>query len=313
MKFSHLSLRAVPLAAAAIAGALSLVSLSAQTAPPLPPVPASPNMLFFRTGISVEGKVVKGAPYSATSITTLTQTLSNGTHIVQKEQSTLARDADGRTRREESLQKIGPWSTVQPSKSLVFINDPVAHVQYVLEPDSQTGTRVSTPDTTSSLRAQKLAAEAANGPRKMVIVSSAVSAGPEMTTSLSAVVPDGAVGEAGTVSFHKIESEKDAVTETLPDQVIEGLTVHGKRVTSTIAAGAIGNDQPIAMIMETWYSPDLQMVVLSKHSDPRVGDTVTALTGVSRAEPAPSLFQVPAGFTIKDSDEPVNFVVKVQQ
>lgn len=288
------------------------VSLSAQAPPPPPPPPPpGANTFFFTAKTSVDEKVVKNAPYSGTSVTTLTQTLANGTHIVQNEQSTLARDSAGRTRREESLQNIGPWSTAQAPKTLIFISDPVANVQYLLEPDSQTATKMAfiMPDG-GSARGQKLAAEAMT--KKMVIVSSGVSTSAVSASGASAPGPV-VTSDGGVVSVRRSEGQANGNVETLPDQVIEGLTVHGKRTTATIAAGTMGNDQPIVMTTETWYSPDLQMVVLSKHSDPRIGDTVTALTGVSRAEPAASLFQVPAGYTIKESEQPSEVHFDIQK
>src|SRR5437867_6535057 len=48
---------------------------------------------------------------------------------------------------------------------------------------------------------------------------------------------------------------------------------------------------------EQWRSPDLQLSVLSKHADPRMGETVYSLTNISRAEPSPTLFQVPPEYT----------------
>lgn len=253
--------------------------------------------MFLTVSASVEGKVVTGAPYSATSTTTLTQTLANGTHIVQTQQTTLYRDSAGRTRREESVQNVGPWSTSQTPKSLIFITDPVARVHYVLEPDTQVASRVALPDASpaSSALAQKLEAEA--GATRMVVTSHVSSA--EIPAGAGAAQTGGPL--AMVINDRMVESDKDAKVDILPDQVMEGVTVHGKRTTSTIPAGTMGNDQPIVTTTETWYSPALQMVVMSKRSDPRVGDTVTALTGISRAEPAPSLFQLPAGYTIKDS------------
>jgi len=41
----------------------------------------------------------------------------------------------------------------------------------------------------------------------------------------------------------------------------------------------------------------LQVVVLSKHTDPRMGDHLYRLTNISRAEPAKALFEVPADYT----------------
>jgi hypothetical protein len=53
-------------------------------------------------------------------------------------------------------------------------------------------------------------------------------------------------------------------------------------------------------VNERWYSPELQTVVLSKNSDPRMGETTYRLTNISRGEPDPSLFQVPTDYTVKE-------------
>jgi hypothetical protein len=83
-------------------------------------------------------------------------------------------------------------------------------------------------------------------------------------------------------------------TESLGRQTIEGVPADGTRTTLTIPAGQMGNEQPIQVVTERWYSPDLQTVLMTKHSDPRNGETVTHLQNVSRSEPSPTLFQVPA-------------------
>ena len=69
------------------------------------------------------------------------------------------------------------------------------------------------------------------------------------------------------------------------------------RSTRTIAAGEIGNEKAIDIVSETWVSPDLKAVIYSKRSDPRTGDQILQLTNIQRAEPAASLFTVPADFT----------------
>ena len=91
--------------------------------------------------------------------------------------------------------------------------------------------------------------------------------------------------------------EQKGKTEDLGKQVMEGLSVEGTRTTLTIPAGQIGNERPIEIVSERWYSPDLQMVIMSKHSDPRMGETVFTVTNISRANPDASLFQVPPGYT----------------
>jgi hypothetical protein len=92
----------------------------------------------------------------------------------------------------------------------------------------------------------------------------------------------------------KVESG-EVKHESLGTQTIEGLSAEGKRETRTIAAGAIGNEKPIEIVSETWYSPDLHAVVLSKRNDPRMGETVYRLTEIKRGEPDASLFQPPPG------------------
>jgi len=72
----------------------------------------------------------------------------------------------------------------------------------------------------------------------------------------------------------------------------------GTRATVTIPAGEIGNILPINIIDESWYSPELKMPVMTRHHDPRSGDTVFRLTKISRAEPARQLFEVPADYRI---------------
>jgi membrane-associated protease RseP (regulator of RpoE activity) len=87
-------------------------------------------------------------------------------------------------------------------------------------------------------------------------------------------------------------------TESLGHQTMEGLDTQGMRITATIDTGVIGNDRPIQIVTERWYSSDLQTNVKMTHSDPRNGQETLQLTGISRAEPAPDLFQVPAGYQL---------------
>ena len=93
-----------------------------------------------------------------------------------------------------------------------------------------------------------------------------------------------------------------AVThEDLGRQNIEGVSATGTRSITTIPAGAIGNLQPIKVVNEQWLSPDLQVLVMTKHSDPRSGETTYRLQSIVRAEPDRSLFSVPADYTMKES------------
>ena len=95
--------------------------------------------------------------------------------------------------------------------------------------------------------------------------------------------------------------------ESLGTQTIEGVVAEGTRITKTLPVGTVGNDKPIQIVTERWFSQDLQTVVLIKRSDPWMGDSTVRLTGISRTEPAASLFAVPANFAVKDRPAPQAF------
>ena len=81
---------------------------------------------------------------------------------------------------------------------------------------------------------------------------------------------------------------------------VSGVEVTGTQETRVFAAGVIGNDRPISITKEFWYSPHLGLNMLVKRNDPRVGTQTFTVTEVSLAEPDPKYFQVPAGFKVLD-------------
>jgi hypothetical protein len=86
--------------------------------------------------------------------------------------------------------------------------------------------------------------------------------------------------------------------EHLGTRTIEGVSAEGTRTTVTIPEGQIGNEKPIITTTERWYSPELQVTVMNKRSDPRTGTTTYKLTNINRSEPSPLMFQVPADYTL---------------
>ena len=98
--------------------------------------------------------------------------------------------------------------------------------------------------------------------------------------------------------------------ESLGTQTIEGALAEGTRSTLTIPAGEIGNTLPIEVVDETWYSSELQLVVMSKHRDPRSGETTYRLTNLNRSEPDRSLFEVPADYTVSEGKMPPKQITK---
>lgn len=236
-------------------------------------------------------KPVLGAPYTATAVTETTQVLADGNRIVNKSTTTLARDSQGRTRREEHMGRIGPLAVHAPQ--MAFIHDPVANVDYVLDLNEHTAQVIHLgeggpapgmpppPPPIGRDGAPELG-------QQRVIISEGAS---ELTTEKRIVVLGG-------------PENGDMKTESLGTQVIEGVVAEGKRVTHTIPAGEIGNERPLVITSEVWTSPELHEVVLSKRNDPRFGKTVYRLTNISRSEPDAALFQVPANFTQRDMPGP---------
>lgn len=100
------------------------------------------------------------------------------------------------------------------------------------------------------------------------------------------------------------DGPRDAETEQLGTKTIEGITAEGVRITREIPAGKIGNSKPIPVVTERWFSPELQVVVMSRHLDPIAGEHTFKLVNVRRAEPSADLFTVPAGYRIIQPSPP---------
>ncbi len=231
------------------------------------------DFAMVRPEFGMAGKVVTGAPYSAQAVTQFTQTLADGNHIQKTSTASIVRDSAGRTRTERSVGAIGPLAGSGSASKAVFINDPVAGMSYMLDANSHTA-------------------------RQM----------PAMTNRHRSASDQGAAPATAGQSRAGTESARGAMrqramanlkTDDLGTQVIDGLTVQGKRMTRTVSAAQAGSERDIEVVTETWYSSDLQMVVMSKTSDPRFGDSVYKLTNISRAEPDPALFTVPSDYQMQ--------------
>jgi len=272
------------------------------------PPPPDANVIFFATE-SFGGKIVKGAPYSAEAVTETIQTLADGNRIVNRITSVLYRDSEGRTRREQSLKGLGIFGTRDEALQTIFINDPVAGVTYSLDSRSHTAHK-SVPFSVEGtkkgdqieFRVTQGAGTAVSG---NVIMAAPLGAMPATRAATPPVDPFTLRTEAGvgeTFVFRSKPNNANEVKEQLGKQTIEGVEAEGTRTTVTIPAGEIGNERAIEIVSERWYSPELQVVVMTRHSDPRTGETTYKLTNLNRAEPAKSLFEVPSDYTIKETN-----------
>ncbi|HEV7904883.1 MAG TPA: energy transducer TonB [Pyrinomonadaceae bacterium] len=360
---------------------------------------------FMSSEMQFDSKIVKGAPYSAEAVTESVQTLSDGNRITRTSKASIYRDGEGRTRRDQTLNHIGPWATADEAPQTIFINDPVAGAHYVLNPRTRTAQKMSNTFTFQRMPSGEGETPAPGAARTQVwvrqsgsedvaVASSAPikaggaslsgkaikkvqptyppiakAAGAQGPVSVQIVINEAgnvesakaiaghpllqqaavtaakewqfsptklsgnAVKVEGTISFvFALPKGEDAppsggmtlmrtpapggapdggdglpskmlmpkpVTESLGKQSIEGVEAEGTRTTVTFPVGAMGNERPINIVSERWYSPELQTVVMTKHSDPRFGETSYRLININRSEPSRTLFEVPSDYTLK--------------
>lgn len=277
--------RAIGLLAALFALAIAARSSRGQSEAPPPPPPPGGNVFYERIGpgpqapdamdflgfqAGLNGQTVTGAPFTATFTTQNTQVLADGNRIQRTITGTIARDSQGRTRRDMTLPAIGPWTTSnQAAPHVILINDVVAGTQYILDPGRKVAHQVRL-----FIRGQRFAGGAENGGSSQV----------EGNLAIENDMPG---------------KPRDVTATPLGMQTINGVQAEGTRYTRTIPAGQIGNEKPIVITTERWYSPDLLMVVMTKRTDPMSGDSVRQLTDIQRGEPDATLFQVPSDYTLQ--------------
>jgi hypothetical protein len=261
----------------------------------------SDNTFVFVSGeMSFDGKVVKGAPYSAQAVNESVQMLADGNRIVHRNTASVYRDGEGRTRREQAFKIIGSYTTATEPPQAVFINDPVAGVNYTLNARDRTAFKMPriAKDVTWTESSGDRVVERRESFETTVQVAPRARVGAARGGEVFVGPPHRAPGSM--IAYGGSSLSAKPKTEALGKQMIEGVEAEGTRTTITIAAGEIGNERPIEIVSERWYSPELQTLIMSRHSDPRTGESTYRLTGITRDEPARSLFEIPADYKIEE-------------
>ena len=292
----------------------------------LPPDASPRDVIFAGTGpvqgpgiglIAIEpfgvSSSVKDAPYTADAITETTQLLADGNRIEQRTSASVARDSSGRVRRQQDALAFGGL-VAKSQAPLVTISDPQG-LHVTLDTERRVAYRIRIP------------ALPDGGPR--LRTGGAV----EFRSQFEVPVPPPlAAGEpgAGRAEFQfRLREERggrvaqggvvmgtpgmfspagpletESQVEQLGSRDVEGVRAEGTRTTLTIPANAIGNQAPIAVVNERWYSPELQVIVMTRRSDPRFGETVYRLVNIVRAEPPADLFEIPSDYRVEDQPLP---------
>jgi hypothetical protein len=280
-------------------------------------------------------KIVKGSPFSAEAVSESVQTLADGNRIVRSSTSKLYRNGEGRFRREIANGSGGIFGSYYTLGPGVTIIDPVVGFRYQLDTNTKVAQAMAVKPLTEIKLAPM--AKMAEGSGRIIDVDKLrqekglltikepgaaggtgvggtfdSAAAQELRAKLAAETPVIAAQRAAMVAdataaraalpmsvYTPLAGPKNEVrAEDLGTQNIEGVEATGTRTITTIPAGAIGNERPIEIVYERWYSKELQLIVMSKQSDPRTGEQTYRLTNIQRSEPDPALFSVPTGYKV---------------
>jgi len=214
------------------------------------------------------GKTVTGKPFSGVEERHTLQILGDGTRIETKTSDKIFRDDQGRTR-------------IERQNGTVLITDPVQGASAEIAANGHVSRR--------GAFSYKLTT--GNGPALSLPEADAKKL--KMKAELSAAAGQLIEKDMATASA-EVNKKLAMQGEDLGYQSVNGVTAKGVRNTNTIEAGKIGNDRPMIVVSERWFSSDLDMLVKSTNKDPRFGETSYELTNILQVAPDPALFQIPA-------------------
>ena len=223
-------------------------------------------------GDVLNGPVVTEAPFSADAITTITQILGDGTRIETTTTAKFFRDRAGRVRREQTIVGLGAAANAASNVQTITVDpNPADGMAYTLDPTTRTAYRVP----------------------RLVFFGASV-----FRLNTGTIMLNGRATAAATPGF--VVGGSAPTQESLGTRQFDGVKAAGRKTTSIIPTGQIGNDRPIEITDERWESPELRMLVYSRNSDPRTGIVEYRLTNINRTEPPPDLFVVPSDYTISE-------------
>lgn len=205
-------------------------------------------------------KPIIGLPFTADQSVRLVQHYANGMAITHEVKGRVYRTAEGVERFDGTFAD----STQAGTATMAYIIDPVNKTALLLNSRSKTALLTHLSDNSTA-------------------------------TVAFLALPNA----AGTTSQQLITKDNTFTTDL--GQRTEGqMDLVGKRMTSTVPIGKIGNEQPIVITQEGWYYPQLKLLVKDIEQNPLVGERTYELTNIRSEEPDPALFKVPEGYTLKE-------------
>jgi|CXWL01.1.fsa_nt_gi hypothetical protein len=252
----------------------------------------------------------KNSPFSADEVNESVQTLADGNRIVRSSTGKMYRNSDGRVRREHSGGGSVMGSLYTTGQGVSILN-PSVNQKYLLDTQLKTAQVVELANGQGiSIAGARLATTEQEKANAMAKLQTELKAKVEVAVPVAprvAPLPPMATGQGGyayTVTGQN-HVKYETRTEELGTRDFEGVSAEGTRKTTIIPAGAIGNERPIEIVYERWFSKDLGLVVFSRNNDPRFGEQTYKLTNIIRSEPDPSLFSVPTEYRRVTESTPV--------
>jgi hypothetical protein len=312
--------------------AFAATAASAQqgTTPAIPAAPIAPTeaRIVAELAAAQGGTSMKNSPVSFDEINESVQTLADGNRITRSSTGKFYRNSEGRIRREVAGGTGGVFGSVYTTGQNVSILNPTIGQKYLLDSELKTARvleltaaqrelAVTDAKRAAEVRALTGVGAATAGTDLAAKLRTELKAttvqGMAVPEALTVITPSVTTAVAGAMAplhsqgvyFPSTTSKYETRTEELGTRDFEGVSAEGTRRTTTIPAGAIGNERPIEIVYERWYSKELGMVVYSKNTDPRFGEQTYRITNIQRAEPDPSLFSVPTGYKRVSADRPV--------
>ncbi len=215
---------------------------------------------------------VLGAPFSADATTTVHAILGDGTRLDQTTTDRYYRDSAGRVRIERHMEGLPAPKTAAER-----------HVRTIIAPDPSRWPGVYTLDDQTGhagLLPRSIMANTAGGSHWFDIPVGGVRfLGFYRAGDLLSADP-GAFG--------------DVRDESLGTKRLAGVEATGRRITIVVPPGYRNYKQWTEMVDERWESPELQLLIQSRHSDPR--STIEyRLSNIRHTEPPAHLFEFPPG------------------
>jgi len=295
----------------------------------------SNSVAYMFTDRSGRGRVVKGAPYSADIVTETKQSLADGNVITHHNVNKVWRDGEGRTRQEtyhdDKLRSVYisdpvasmSYTLIPSSKvaiSIPRIEMPKIHidiprVRIEMDKDGKMSSKEAT-SRNERVVVRTVDGDGVPGVREEVRVQ-VVRVGDEQpppppsapgkhpvapvppVPPIPPIPPTPVIPGVHTLRFEGMGHLGKGDVKSLGTREVEGVKAEGRQTTWTIPAGQIGNEKPINVTSEQWYSPELQVTVYSRYNDPRTGESVYRLASLKRGEPQGDLFKVPEDYTVR--------------